>query len=65
MARLSCDRFGSNELRRLMSLIAWNLGNVWRWLVLPKKFENWSLTTLHQRFVKTGGRLMKHAAFYG
>jgi hypothetical protein len=29
--------------------------------VLPKKIENWSLTSLQQRLVRTGGRLIKHA----
>jgi hypothetical protein len=29
-------------------------------LVLPKEIENWSLTSLQQRLVKTGGRLIKH-----
>jgi len=33
-------------------------------LVLPKKIENWSLTSLRQRLVKTGGRLVKHARYY-
>jgi hypothetical protein len=33
-------------------------------LVLPKKIENWSLTSLQQRLVKTGGRLVKHARYY-
>ena len=36
----------------------------WRRLVLPKKIENWSLTSLQQRLVKTGGRLIKHARYY-
>jgi hypothetical protein len=40
------------------------LGNLWRLLVLPKKIENWSLTGLQQRYVKTGGRLIKHARYY-
>jgi hypothetical protein len=40
------------------------LGNLWRRLVLPKKIENWSLTSLQQRLVKTGGRLVKHARYY-
>jgi hypothetical protein len=31
---------------------------------LPKKIENWSLTSLQQRLVKTGGRLVKHARYY-
>jgi len=35
-----------------------------RLLVLPKRIENWSLTSLQQRLVKTGGRLVKHARYY-
>jgi hypothetical protein len=33
-------------------------------LVLPKGIETWSLTSLQQRLVKTGGRLVKHARYY-
>ena len=47
-----------------MSLIAYNLGNLWRRLVLPRKIENWSLTSLQQRLAKTGGRLVKHARYF-
>ena len=32
--------------------------------MLPKKIENWSLTSLQQRLVRTGGRLIKHARYY-
>jgi Transposase DDE domain group 1 len=64
MTRLSCHRFRSNEVRLWLSLIACNFGNLWRRLVLPKKIENWSLTSLQQRLVKTGGRLIKHARYY-
>jgi hypothetical protein len=31
-----------------------------RRLVLPKRIDMWSLTSLQQRLVKTGGRLVKH-----
>jgi hypothetical protein len=51
-------------VRLWLSLIAYNLGNLWRRLVLPNKIENWSLTSLQQRLVKTGGRLIKHARYY-
>jgi hypothetical protein len=64
MTRLSCHRFRSNEVRLWLSLIAYNLGNLWRRLVLPKKIDRWSLTSLQQRLVKTGGRLIKHARDY-
>jgi len=32
--------------------------------MLPKNIENWSLTSLQRRLVKTGGRLVKHARHY-
>ncbi|MBM3747414.1 MAG: IS1380 family transposase, partial [Acidobacteria bacterium] len=57
-------RFRSNEVRLWLSLIAYNLGNLWRRLVLPRRVGNWSLTSLQQRLVKTGGRLIKHARYY-
>jgi Transposase DDE domain group 1 len=64
MTRLSCHRFRSNEVRLWLSVIAYNLGNLWRRLVLPKRIEKWSLTSMQQRLVKTGGRLIKHARYY-
>lgn len=64
MTRLSCHRFRSNEVRLWLTIIAYNLGNLWRRLVLPQRIEKWSLTSLQQRLVKTGGRLVKHARYY-
>jgi hypothetical protein len=62
--RLSCHRFRANEARLQLSLLAYNLGTLWRRLVLPKRIDAWSLTRLQQRLVKTGGRLTKHARYY-
>src|SRR5712664_1902804 len=64
MTRLSCHRFRSNEVRLWLSVIAYNLGNLWRRLALPRRIGNWSLTSLQQRLVKTGGRLVRHARYY-
>ena len=64
MTRLSCHLFRSNEVRLWLSLIAYNLGNLWRRLALPQGIDSWSLTSLQQRLVKTGGRLVKHARYY-
>jgi len=61
MTRLSCHRFRSNEVRLWLTIIAYNLGNLWRRLALPQRIRNWSLTSLQQRLVKTGGRLLKYA----
>jgi len=44
-------------------VLAYNLGNLWRRLVLPTRIDTWSLTSLQQRLVKTGGRLLKHARY--
>ena len=62
--RLSCHRFQANEVRLQLSALAYNLGNLWRRLVLPPRIKRWSLTSLQQRLVKTGGRLVKHARYY-
>jgi hypothetical protein len=63
MTRLSCHRLRSNEVRLLLSVIAYNLGNLWRRLIRPKGIGNWSLTSLQQRLVKTGGRLVRQARY--
>jgi hypothetical protein len=45
-------------------VLAYHLGNLWRRLVRPARIDTWSLTSLQQRLVKTGGRLVKHARYY-
>jgi hypothetical protein len=64
ISRLRCHRFRSSEVRLWLSVVAYDLGNLWRRLVLPRRIGNWSLTSLQQRLVKTGGRLLKHARYY-
>jgi hypothetical protein len=62
--RLSCHRFRANEVRLLLSVIAYNLGNLLRRLVLPATIQDWSLTSLQRRLLKTGGRLIRHARYF-
>jgi DDE family transposase len=47
-----------------LSVIAYNSGNLWRRLAVPRRIDTWSLTSLQQRLMKTGGRLIKHARYY-
>jgi hypothetical protein len=47
--RLSCHRFRVNEIRLQLSVLAYNLGNLWRRLVLPPHIDSWSLKSLQQR----------------
>ena len=62
--RLSCHRFPANEVRLQLAVLAYNLGNLWRRLGLPHRIKTWSLTSLQQRLMKTGGRLVKHPRYY-
>ena len=47
-----------------MSVIAYNLGNLWRRLALPTRVATWSLTSLQQRLVKPGERFIQDARYY-
>ncbi|MGD0225676.1 MAG: transposase [Terriglobia bacterium] len=60
MTLLSCHRFRYNEVRLWLTVITYNLGNLWQRLVLPKRLANWSLPSSQQRLERTGGRLVKH-----
>ena len=59
--RLPCDRFQDNAVTLALFVLACNLGNLLRRLVLPRETARWSLTTLRQKLVKIGARLTRHA----
>ena len=58
--RLSCHKFVANQVRLGLFIMAYNLGNFLRRLVLPESMKHWSLTSLQTRMIKTGGRLVRH-----
>jgi hypothetical protein len=62
--RLSCHRFRAKEVRSLLGVIAYNLGNLLRRLALPLTIQNRSLTSLQQRLFKTGDRVIRHARYF-
>ena len=51
-------RFAANAVRLQLHALAYNLPNFLRTLALPKAIESWSLTSLRERLVKTGARLV-------
>src|SRR2546430_14584785 len=53
MTRLSCHRFRSNEVRLWLSVIAYNLGNLWATASVAE--EDWELVADELAAVKTGG----------
>ena len=52
------------SVRLLLGVIAYNLGNLLRRLVLPVATQSWSLTSLQQRLFKTCGHLIRHARYF-
>jgi Transposase DDE domain group 1 len=59
--RLSCRRFAANAVRLQLHALAYNLGNFLRTLALPDEAKQWSMTTLRERLVKIGARIVRHA----
>ncbi len=59
--RLSCHDFVDNQVRLQLFALAYNLGNFLRRLALPGKISHWSLTTLREKLVKIGAKVVKHS----
>ena len=61
--RLSCRRFRDNAVRLQLHALAYNLANFMRTLALPKEVEYWSLTTLREKLVKIGAKVVSHGRY--
>jgi hypothetical protein len=61
--RLSCRAFQDNAVRLQLFALAYNLANFLRSLVLPQEVEHWSLTTLREKLVKIGARIVRHGRY--
>jgi hypothetical protein len=61
--RLSCMRFMANVVRLQLHALAYNLANFLRTLATPDEIGTWSLTSLRERLIKTGARLVRHARY--
>ena len=61
--RLSCHGFRNNEVRLQLHALAYNLGNFLRTLALPLAVEHWSLTTLWEKLIKIGAKIIRHGRY--
>jgi Transposase DDE domain group 1 len=61
--RLSCRSMQANAVRLQLHALAYNLANFFRTLVLPDEVERWSLSTLRERVVKIGAKVVTHARY--
>jgi hypothetical protein len=61
--RLSCMRLKANAVRLQLHALACNLANFLRTVATPELIERWSLTSLRERLIKTGARLVRHGSY--
>ena len=61
--KLSCHDFADNQVRLQLFALAYNLGNFLRQAVLPRSIRHWSLTTLREKLIKIGAKVVKHARY--
>jgi len=61
--RLSCRKFQNNAVRLQLHALAYNLGNFMRTLALPESVKQWSLTSLKEKLIKIGARIVTHGRY--
>jgi Transposase DDE domain group 1 len=61
--RLSCRSFAANAVRLQLHALAYNLGNFMRTLAMPKTTEPWSLTSLREKLIKIGAKVVSHGRY--
>src|SRR6478735_2490778 len=61
--RLSCRSFAANAVRLQLHALAYNLGNFLRTLATPEPINDWSLTSLQEKLIKIGAKLVSHGRY--
>lgn len=61
--KLSCHDFVDNQVRLQWFALAYNLGNFLRRLALPRGVSHWSLTTLREKLIKIGAKVVRSARY--
>jgi hypothetical protein len=61
--RLSCRSFAANAVRLQLHALAYNLGNFMRTLATPEPISDWSMTTLREKLIKIGAKVVGHARY--
>ena len=61
--RLSCRTFAANAVRSQLHALAYNLGNFMPTLAMPKTAEPWSLTSLREKLIKIGAKVVSHGRY--
>jgi len=59
----SCRSFAANAVRLQLHALAYNLGNFLRKLATPEPIEDWSLTSLREKLIKIGAKVVSHGRY--
>jgi Transposase DDE domain group 1 len=54
---------GCHAVRLQLHALAYNLGNFMRTLAMPKTVEAWSLTSLREKLIKIGAKVVSHRRY--
>jgi len=61
--RLSCRSFAANAVRLQFHALAYNLGNFLRTLATPEPIKDWSPTSLKEKLIKIGAKVVSHGRY--
>ena len=61
--KLSCRTFNDNQTRLQLFGLAYSLANFLRRLALPRSVKHWSLTTLREKLIKIGAKVVSHSRY--
>jgi DDE family transposase len=61
--RLSSRSFNANAVRLQLHALAYNLGNFLRTLATPDVIADWSLTSLREKLIKIGAKVVSHGRY--
>ena len=58
-----CRTFAANAVRLQLHALAYNLGNFLRTLATPEPIKDWSLTSLKEKLIKIGAKVVSHGRY--
>ena len=60
---MSCRTFAANAVRLQLHALAYNLDNFLCTLATSEPIKDWSLTSLREKLIKIGARLVSHGRY--
>jgi hypothetical protein len=60
---LSCRSFAANAVQLHLHALAYNVGNFLRTLATPEPIKDWSLTSLKEKLIKIGAKVVSHGRY--